>query len=100
MVRLQHARVLRKAYLQVPLSKEAVAMIQHTQNIGSVRNQASVEWLESIMLCQVQEPHEEARAILSCVGTGLGFDMWDATLAHLASRVRHSDGAYALAWRA
>lgn len=100
MVRLQHARVFRKAYLQVPLSKEAVAMIQHTQNVGSVRNQASVEWLESIMLCQDQEPQEKARAILSCLGTVLGYDTWDSTLEHLVSRVRHSDGAYALAWRA
>ena len=75
-------------------------MIQHTQNIGSVRNQASVEWLESIMLCQDQEPQEKARAILSCLGTVLGYDTWDTTLEHLASPVRHSDGAYALAWRA
>ena len=99
-VRQQNARVLRKAYLQVPLSKEAVAMIQHTQNAGSVRNQVSVEWLESVMLCQGQEPQEKARHILTCLGTVLGYDTWDTTLQHLPPRVRHSDGAYALAWRA
>lgn len=100
MVRQNNAGVLRKAYLQIPLSKEAVAMIQHTQDAGPVRNQVSVEWLESVMLCHAQEPQEKARDILSCLGAVLGYDKWDATLQHLAPRVRHTDGAYALAWRA
>ena len=100
LVRQKNEGVLRKAYLQIPLSKEAVAMIQNTQVAGPVRNQVSVEWLESVMLCHAQEPQGKARDILACLGSVLGYDTWDATLQHLAPRVRHTDGAYALAWRA
>ena len=101
-MRQQYASILRKAYLQIPLSKQTVHIIQgHASPVpsGPARNQASVDWLDSVLLFHNADPDKSCKMI-STIGSAAGQTAWDATLEYLKPRLRQTDNAYAVSWRA
>lgn len=102
-LRMRNTSILRKSYLQVPLSREVVSLIGNDQNpgSGSVRNEASVQWLETVMLFQPQlERDDEAHHMISCIGSVLGCTTWEEAVSSVRRRLRQTNDAWAMSWRA
>lgn len=101
-MRVKNASILRKAYLQIPLPKQVVHIIRShgaSPPTEPARNQASVDWLESVLLYQGDHPHKP-HEIVSAIGSATGHCAWDAALQYIIPRIRQADDAYALSWRA
>ena len=102
-LRMRNASILRKSYLQVPLSREVVSIVGSDQNrgSGSVRNEASVQWLETVMLFQPKLGRDDmAYHMISCIGSMLGCTTWDEAVSNVRRRLRETNDAWAMSWRA
>ena len=101
-VRKTIGAALRRAYLQIPIHYELANYVNHVQGEKPSQpapNQASLLWLESILLMDFASPRIQARRIMFWIGEQLGLKTWDAVADYVRPRIVSTSGAYALKLR-
>jgi len=97
-LRKQAFTIMYKAYLQIPLRKSMVDLVRQEASESIVaRNQASIDWLDSMVFLNDQISADVQ--ILWWLGSGFNHKHWSDTIAYVAPRIRGAADAHVLAWR-
>lgn len=97
-LRNQVFTIMHKAYLQIPLRRSTVDLVrQDKSELIGARNQASIDWLDSMIFLNDQVSADIQ--ILWWLGSGFKQKDWSDTMAFVAPRIRGEADAHVLAWR-